>query len=142
MKPQNQLLAAHLARALARYVPEATREAKASGSAVPSELVNLAEFFADCARPRQDATWNAVSPPTMDAAGMTNRLLLTKREAASLLAVSVRQLERLVAGDAIRTVRVGGGVRVRRADLDAYVAGLAAPASSFRGSVTAKDQAS
>jgi len=51
-----RLLLAHLARAVALYAPEAEREARANGSQVPAELVAVAEFLADCASVRRDAT--------------------------------------------------------------------------------------
>jgi excisionase family DNA binding protein len=55
---------------------------------------------------------------------MTNPLLLEKPEAAAELSLSVRQLERLIAASVIPAVRVGGAVRIRRSDLEAYVSTL------------------
>lgn len=127
MKPQSRELFAHLATALSRY----TADLKRDGVTPPPELLETLLFFADCARTRQEATPVAGSGRSLDGVPMpTPSLLLTKREAAAELRVSVRQLERLVAADRLRTVRVEGAVRVRRVDLDAYVSGLAG--GSFR----------
>lgn len=141
MSPDSRELFAHLARALSRYIPEATREARAMGLGVPGELLTLAEFFTDCARTRQDATSGAGPGRAVEAMAMTDTLLLTKRQAAAELACSVRGLERLVAGGAVRTVQVGGAVRIRRADLEAYVAGLHPKPSSFLDDTVRKDTA-
>jgi excisionase family DNA binding protein len=80
----------------------------------------------------------AGSTPVLDGVLMPSvSLLLTKREAASELRISVRQIERIVAADRLRTVRVGRAVRIRRGDLDAYVASLAG-GGTFRDHVEEK----
>lgn len=143
MSPANRLLFAHLSWAVARYIPEAQREARANGSTAPVELLAVAEFLADCARARQDATPLEVSSGAVEAGAMTDGLLLTKRQAAAELAVSVRQLERLIAdpGVSLSTVRAGGAVRIRRSDLEQYVADLATrPGGTFRDDLTTKEQ--
>jgi excisionase family DNA binding protein len=48
-------------------------------------------------------------------------LLFTKNQAAAMLAISVRQLERLVAGGEVIPTRLGGTVRFSRAALEAVV---------------------
>lgn len=143
MNPETQHLLAHVSIALARYAKEVQREARANGSEVPRNLLALSEFVADCVRPRQETTPRAESGESVDGSPMTNGLLLTKREAASELSCSVRTLERLVAGGQLRTVPVGGRgtVRIRRSDLEAYVASLAPPSSSFLDAASRKDTA-
>jgi excisionase family DNA binding protein len=48
--------------------------------------------------------------------------LLTKRDAAEQLKVSVRTIDRLRAREELRFVTVGRQVRFRTADLDAFIA--------------------
>ena len=134
MNGANRQLFAHLAVALARYSKELRRE----GISPPAELLSLAEFFTDCATLRQDATRLASSGEPGDGGAMTKHLMLTKREAAADLRISVRSLERILArpDSGLSAVQVEGGVRIRRADLDAYVAGLSG--SSFRDQIEEK----
>lgn len=51
---------------------------------------------------------------------MTSKLL-TKREAADRLSVSVRSLDRLRSVGAIRTVRVRGSVRITEAEVEKFI---------------------
>lgn len=51
---------------------------------------------------------------------MTTKLL-TKREAADRLSVSVRSLDRLRSVGAIRTVRVRGSVRITESEIEKFV---------------------
>lgn len=134
MTPSNRQLFAHLALALGRYSNEVRRE----GIAPPSDLLVLAEFFRDCAQMRQGATPLDDPADLGNCGGMSKHLMLTKREAAAELRVSVRQLERILANPAAHlcSVRVEGGVRIRRTDLDAYVAGLSS--RSFRDQIEEK----
>ncbi len=122
---------AHVSVAVSTYVQQAERQARRDGGRVPSaELVALAGGLADLVdrdRPRQDPPPDAPPVPRAHPGTMTTPReppLLTKEEAATLLRCSTRTLERLVARDEVQTVLVRGGVRIRRADLDAYVAGL------------------
>ncbi len=55
---------------------------------------------------------------------MMEKLLLSYREAASLLGVSVRTLARLIEGGEIRTVRVHASPRIARSEVDRYIAAL------------------
>ena len=59
-----------------------------------------------------------------DHAGMPDRLLVTKGEAAERLGVSVRTIERLVACGRLPQVQVERLARFRVCDLEAYVHGL------------------
>jgi hypothetical protein len=133
VSPRSRELFAHLAVALGRYSKEIQRD----GIPAPAELLMLAEFFTDCASTRQDATSGAIPGGVGDGVPMSH-LLLTKREAAAELRLSVRQLERVLADETkgLAAVRVDGAIRLRRADLDAYVASLAP--RSFRDDITEK----
>lgn len=46
--------------------------------------------------------------------------LLTKGEAARLLGISERTLDRMIADDELRAVRLRGRVRIHRADLERF----------------------
>jgi excisionase family DNA binding protein len=54
------------------------------------------------------------------------RLLITKRDAAEQLGVSLRTIERLISAGRLPLVHVEGAARVRVGDLEAYVEGLEA----------------
>lgn len=127
---------AHLAVALSRYLKEAARE----GRGVPAELVAVLDFATDAVRERQGAPTVGVCADPDHAGGMSAKLLLTRREVANLLGVSMRTLERRIAAGELPLVMVGGVPRVRRADLDKYVAGLGP--RTFRDTVEAKGAAS
>ena len=47
--------------------------------------------------------------------------LMSKREVAKLLAVSVRTIERLVARGKLKTVKVGGCVRFRAKEIEQVI---------------------
>lgn len=51
-------------------------------------------------------------------------LLLDTEDVSDALGVSVPTVKRLIRGGALPAVKVAGATRVRRADLEAYVAGL------------------
>jgi excisionase family DNA binding protein len=51
-----------------------------------------------------------------------SRLLLTRQEAAQSLAISLRALDRLIAGGELYSVRIGRSVRVDPRDLSAFLA--------------------
>lgn len=134
VKPANRELFAHLAMALGRYAREIQRD----GIAAPADLVTLADFFADCARVRPDATPLADTGASGHGGPMRSHLLLTKREAAAELRVSVRQLERVLANpdSGLESVRVEGAVRISRQDLESYIAALSS--RSFRNQIEEK----
>lgn len=147
MIPASHEVASHLALALGRYAIDAEREARMNGRQVPVEVLEwftqAARFYNFYARVRQEATTLDSSSTSEHGGAMTDGLLLTKRQAAAELAVSVRQLERLIAdpGVSLSTVRAGGAVRIRRSDLEQYVADLATrPGGTFRDDLTTKEQ--
>lgn len=55
---------------------------------------------------------------------VVSALLVTKREAATMLGVSVRTVERLIASGRLPVVHVEGASRIRVNDLNAFVEGL------------------
>lgn len=126
-------LLAHVAVALSRYVKECRRD----GVRVPDGMTVVLSFLTDLVTARQDATPLGAASAAPDDASMTS--LLTKREAAHDLRCSVRTVERLIKDGALPAVSVAGGTRIRRADLDVYVAGLAP--RSFRDEVETKESA-
>ena len=48
---------------------------------------------------------------------MKNKALLSKKEVAETLSVSVRSVERLVARGVLKKIKIGGAVRFRSSDL-------------------------
>jgi excisionase family DNA binding protein len=59
---------------------------------------------------------------TLDARELNNLAILTKREAASLVRVTTRYLERAIATGRLRALKPTGKlVRIRRVDLDAFL---------------------
>jgi len=81
-------------------------------------------FLADPGRathdvPMLDCSAAAYGPPPMP-----RRLLITKGDAAELLGVSLRTLERLISAGRLPLVHVEGAARVRVTDLEAYVQDL------------------
>jgi excisionase family DNA binding protein len=132
---RNRELFAHLALALSRYERESCRD----GQAVPPELGVIRAFVMDCAQQRQDATrLGDVEVATHDE-GMTSNPMLTRRETAAALRCSARTVDRLIASGALVAVKVEGSTRVRRIDLETYIANLSP--RSFRDDVTSKDTA-
>jgi excisionase family DNA binding protein len=59
--------------------------------------------------------------PKESACTMTKLQLLTKQEAAKLLACSSRMVERLVASGALAKVKIRGAVRFRLSDIEQIV---------------------
>jgi excisionase family DNA binding protein len=111
----------HLTMALSRHV----RQLHLEGVAVPREVDDLTTFLVHLARARQ------VPPAVAEEQGIdhhptvSDRMLVTKNDAAHRLGVSVRTVERLVAAGRLRQVQVERLARFRVGDLEAYVHGLA-----------------
>lgn len=118
--PADPAVAAHLAEALRHYAPRA----RAMGVAVPPELDVLGRSCADYARKRLKATSLDALSRWLAPSGVM-RLLVTTEEAAEVLAISSRQVQRLIHEERLPAVKIGGATRIRSADLDAFVAGLA-----------------
>jgi excisionase family DNA binding protein len=115
-------LIAHLTVALSRYL----RQLRAGGGRVPVQVEALVTFLTDTAGPRPDLTvldsWRAASDHPI----MPKRLLITKSDAAELLGISLRTIERVISAGRLPLVHVEGAARVRVTDLEAYVQGLEA----------------
>jgi excisionase family DNA binding protein len=115
-------LIAHLVIALSRY----RGDLRAEGGRVPAQIEDLIAFLADRVRARHDVPmlhpWCASSAPS----AASRRLLITKREAAEQLGVSLRTIERLISASRLPLVHVEGSARVRVTGLEAYVQGLEA----------------
>jgi excisionase family DNA binding protein len=113
-------LIAHLTVALSRYL----RQLRTDGGRVPVQVEALVAFLTDTARARHDLpdSWRATSDHSI----LPRRLLLTKSDAAELLGISLRTIERVISAGRLPLVHVEGAARVRVADLEAYVQGLEA----------------
>lgn len=120
MNERHREFFAHLALALSRY----ERETRHDGMAVPPELAALREFVVDCAMRRPDAPPEGRLDSLRDSEAMTTNPLLSRRETATALRCSTRTVDRLIARGELVGVKVEGATRVRRTDLDEYLAGL------------------
>jgi excisionase family DNA binding protein len=113
--------ALHLAVALEQHA----RSCRANGTKLPPELADLAKTCWARAKgdsDRQEAT--TLAEVVQGLQGGPVPLLVDVPEAAEVLGVSSRQVERLVASGELRSVKVGGCRRIRRSDLERYVDGL------------------
>lgn len=118
LEPSGEL-AGHAAVALRRH----RQWAATQGLRMPDGFTDLEDAFASRANRGQTGTpmddlWQVIESRPMAPQ------LLTYDAAASVLAVSERTVKRLVASGDLNAVRIGGGARIRTADLDAYVAAL------------------
>ena len=111
----------HLAAALSAH----ERRLRRDGAVVPAMFTDLAGLLRDCVRARQATTTLCNGTAECDHEPMAERLLLTKKEVADQLGVSIRTVERLVAANHIPLVSVEGARRIRVSDLGEYVDGLA-----------------
>jgi excisionase family DNA binding protein len=112
-------LIAHMVIALSRY----HRQLRAEGGRVPAQIEDLITFLADRVKAAQVVpTHGAASAPS----AVPRRLLVTKRDAAEQLGVSLRTIERLISAGRLPLVHVEGAARVRVGDLEAYVESLEA----------------
>ena len=100
------------------------------GQPVPREVEELTAFLVYLARFRLDPSAPAGMLGSAHDAGVPDRLLVTKGEAAERLGVSVRTIERLVAAGRLRQVHVERLARFRVSDLEAYVNSLAEDGAS------------
>ena len=117
----------HLAFALSGHV----RRLHFQGIPVPSEVEELALFFRQLARSRQEPPLVAAASERGHYSRMPDQLLITKGEAAERLGVSVRTVERLVATGRLPQVHVERLARFRVKDLESYVEGLLAASDAL-----------
>lgn len=113
-------LAMHLSIALQMYREQLER----NGSSVPVGLRDLEAIASFRVRPGQGGSVFDRTCVCGDGAAVTPRLL-TFAQVGSALSTSLSTVKRLAGSGALVTVRVNGAPRVRVADLDSYVAGLA-----------------
>lgn len=97
------------------------RNLRQAGVVVPAEVEELAEFLATSVRMRPQATAVAEDSEAEHSPRVADRLLVTKREAAERLGVSIRTIERLVTAGRLPLVHVERAARLRVSDLGAYV---------------------
>ena len=120
-RPPAELIA-HLVLALSKYL----RQLRTEGGRAPAEVEALIIFLTDPARALHDATlldgWRA----PYDSSATPRRLLITKSDAAEVLGVSLRTIERLISAGRLPLVHVEGAARVRLTDLEGYVQSLEA----------------
>ena len=109
---------------MAYALSEHMRHLYQQGVTVPPELGALTEFLLWAARTRQDPPSTADPLAKGQSEPMSNRLLVTKGEAAERLSVSVRTIERLVSTGRLPQVHVERSARFRVQDLEDYVDGL------------------
>jgi excisionase family DNA binding protein len=131
--------AGHLAAALARYFTWA----RDNGLRPPTEFVGFADrCLAEAKRLRlgQDGAHVDVLAGLMESAAMPEPLLVDQKEVARLLNTSISTVKRMVAAGQLPGVKLGRATRVRRADVDAYVEGLAP--GPFRRRIATKSRAS
>jgi excisionase family DNA binding protein len=123
-RPPAELIA-HLVLALSKYL----RQLRTEGGRAPAEIEALMIFLTDPARALHDATLLDGCRAAYDPSATPRRLLITKNDAAELLGVSLRTIERLISAGRLPLVHVEGAARVRLTDLEAYVQSLEADAS-------------
>jgi len=119
-------LLGHLVLALGRHV----RQLHEEGHKAPREIEELTALVTFLVNVRHHPPSLAGEFGTNHHARMSNRLVLSKSEAAERLGISVRSIERLVAGGRLPQVQVGGLARVRVSDLEAFVNDLSPHAAS------------
>jgi excisionase family DNA binding protein len=114
----------HLALAVMRHVCHLRQDALQ----VPPSVDELAATLVRCVQTRPMATpaeheWTVGGRAAHDEP-VTRRLLVTKAEAAELLGVSVRTIERLIAHGQLPLLHIERASRLRLADIEAYVNSL------------------
>lgn len=124
----------HLALAMSRHV----RHLRQDALQVPPSVDELAVLLVRCVQTRPtatsgDHTWTMESRAVQDDQ-MAGRLLVSKAEAAELLGVSVRTVERLIAAGQLPLLHIERASRLRVTDIEAYVNSLVAgQANPHRG---------
>jgi len=119
------------------------------GERVIEEVIRDLNRGLERTRPREEEKAEAPAPPPVAAAPVPAAIPaapavdapLTAREAAAYLRVSVRTVRDLLRSGAIPSAKLGGGWRVLRSDLDAYIRGVSAAAPEERDSAAAPEAA-
>jgi excisionase family DNA binding protein len=97
-----------------------------SQALVPSELLHLGERLISVLESmRQYSIAPAALPPApVSIADISHKLLLTLLEAAALTNLSRARLRQAIGQGSLKAKKLGRGWRIKRADLNAYVAKL------------------
>ena len=111
---------AHLSLALTRYA----RHLRRDRLAVPPVIDELAALLVRCVRTRPTTTRVDEEGSTTQGDAVARQLLVTKAEAAESLRVSVRTVERLIAGGQLPLLHIERASRLRLADVEAYIDSL------------------
>jgi excisionase family DNA binding protein len=119
-RDQSSEFVTHLALALTRY----GRHLRQDRLSIPPMIEELTALLVRCARVRPAATRMDEKKPTAQADAVAKPLLVTKAEAAEYLRVSVRTVERLIAGGQLPLLHIERSSRLRLADIEAYVDSL------------------
>ena len=114
---------AFISHAIVRHAAVRHRD----GLPVPALAVLVARWCADAARDGEERQPLAMPEITADV-GVMDQLLLTDKESAALLRLSARTVRALIADGKLPAVKIGGATRIRRSDLDAFIAGQPASA--------------
>ena len=88
---------------------------------MPAQVEALIPFLTDPALALRDVTVLDSRRGACNPSAMPRRLLITKSDAAEVLGVSLRTIERLISAGRLPLVHVEGAARIRVSDLEAYV---------------------
>ena len=132
---ENAAALAFIAHAIIRHAAIRRRD----GLPVPALAVLVAKWCADQAR-SGEVGQRFDSDSTGADVGIVNQLLLTDKDTGALLGVSARTVRAMIADGRMPAIKVGGATRIRRSDVDAFIAGQPAT-TRFRDNVAIKDAA-
>jgi excisionase family DNA binding protein len=94
---------------------------RARWEAVPAELVTLETALSSRLSRGQDSPSLAVPGAVVESSDVSPELVVTQAQAAQRLRCSLSTIKRRVKAGDLRVSRVGGLVRIRIQDLDAYL---------------------
>lgn len=124
--------AAHLAKAIATHA----RWARTNQIPLPPELLALAESLLKQSTAAQGGSEPDGFAGLADTDEVNAPLLLSLRQAGQLLGCSLSSVKRLIEAGELEAVKVNGIRKVRRTDVDEYIASL--PPVSFRDRIEQK----
>ena len=121
---------------IAGAIARAATVRRRDGLPVPAIAILVARWCADAARSGEDRQPLGIADIGVDV-GVMDQLLLTDKDAATLLRVSARTVRAMIADGRLPAIKVGGATRIRRSDLDVFIAGQPATAR-FREHIDVK----
>ena len=127
---------AFISHAIVRHAGVRRRD----GLPVPAMALAVARWCADQARNGEDRQPLDVGDVARDVGIMDDQLLLTGKDTGILLRCSERTVRSLITRGLLPAIKVGGATRIKRSDLDAFIAARP-PAARFRDDVEVKDDA-